>query len=219
MGGWRQQYDYFAGPRYPSAVGYAQLLTSDRHRADALVAYALNRTFGRLRRLGTKAQTEAELRRLMVARYLETVDTESGADTPGQASTTEGPAGLATRAEDPTDHAVWAPATRESREAHAGPKNPQDEADQVHAALAMLSPQVRAMVVLRHVDGLEPAMIAAQLDVEHGRVVKELRASNSVLGFQLGVAAPEEPDPIATVMGYGTYEIMVTAPKESRSNE
>jgi len=77
--GWRRQYGEFAGPRYPRLIAYAQLLTGDRNRADALVAFALRRTFSALRRLGTDEQVEAEIRRLIVARFLATAGSEDAA--------------------------------------------------------------------------------------------------------------------------------------------
>src|SRR5690554_2534816 len=76
MRGWRRQYGEFAGPRYPGLIAYAQLLTGDRDRADALAEYALRRTFGKRRRLGTDNEVEAEIRRAIVARFLATADPE-----------------------------------------------------------------------------------------------------------------------------------------------
>lgn len=106
---WRSQYSQFTGPRYPSLVGYAQLLALDNTRANELVAFALRRTFGRWRRQGTAAQTQAQLRRLIVTRFLATAGPEKSADT--DVTTAPDPAANAPKPVDqiPIDLSIYAP--------------------------------------------------------------------------------------------------------------
>lgn len=267
MRGWRGQYRTFAGPRYPGLVGYAQLLTGSQKRADALAAFALRRAFGKWRR-GTDVQLEAKIRRLIVARFLVTAESDdppvvrAGIERVGSATRAASPESTEPSAppEQPrVDASVYAPpghATSQTLEfLHAGvtpeadvadgdshaPPEPhqsqvraevemvlageaaeveparvretsvQSEPNQLPATLAMLTPRARVIVVLRHFDGLVPALIATQLDMEHDQVIKELRASYSILRSHLGVTIPDEPDHAASPAGDGAHQVVVTS--------
>lgn len=248
MRGWRQQYDYFAGQRYPSLIAYAQLLTGNRNRADALVDHSLRRTFGRQRRLGTNAEVEAEIRRQIVARFLATTSPDDVAEPVVAAPVVAAPEPAKQPEVDP---ALYAPpsepttarartvlhtesaAAPESRASQTGAPNTDEQdpaspcaerpgesdADQTRAALGGLSPQARAITVLRHYDGLRPGTIAEDLGLSPDEVVRELRASHDVLRARLGIAIADEPDHAAAAPGDNSQQVVVTSHKGRRWHE
>lgn len=252
MARWRRQYDAFAGPRYPGLIAYAQLLTGSRERADALVNDALRRTFSTWRRLGTETEVEAEIRRLIVARFLATADTDDGAavnaaatepvvtaDTPVVAvqPANEREVDLALYAPPGEHPAPVTPVTDESQEDSPAPYAPHQsslraevekpqggtrepratsESDQTHAALAMLTPQARAITVLRHFDSLAAGEIAAQLGLSPTAVVDHLRASHATLRTQLRIAIADEPDHITAPPTDADQHVLVTPHSRGR---
>ena len=249
MGGWRRHYGELSGPRYPNLIAYAQLLTGSRDTADALVQHALRRTFGRVRRLGTAAQVEEEVRRAIVARLLATAEPEGAAVAPAPVAAAAAPPKPVKQPE--VDPALYAPPgtlpTETELRAHlhmdsadvtapgalqTGPPDKEDpepalpcaersggavsESDQTHSALATLTPQARAITVLRHYEGLAPGLIAVQLGLEPAAVVEQLRTSHTVLRAHLGITIADEPDHTTSPTGDGAYEITVTPHTRSR---
>lgn len=251
MRGWRQQYDYFAGQRYPSLIAYAQLLTGNRNRADALVDHSLRRTFGKQRRLGTNAEVEAEIRRQIVARFLATAGPDETTDADVTATTDPAAESPEPVDQSPVDPSIYAPpsepttsrartvlhtesaAAPESRASQTGAPNTDEQdpaspcaerpgesdADQTRAALGGLSPQARAITVLRHYDGLRPGTIAEDLGLSPDEVVRELRASHDVLRARLGIAIADEPDHAAAAPGDNSQQVVVTSHKGRRWHE
>lgn len=225
MARWRRQYDAFAGPRYPGLIAYAQLLTGSRNRADALVNDALRRTFSTWRRLGTDVEVEAEIRRLIVARFLATASPGSTVAAGVADHSREQVGSVAQPEVDPALYAppgesvprrartvlhmgsadVTAPGASQTGAPAVDERDPASscaeqyggavsEPDQTHAALAMLTPQARAITVLRHFDALTTGAIAAQLELTPAAVVDHLRASHATLRTQLRIAISDEPD-------------------------
>lgn len=251
MGGWRRQYREFAGPRYPSLIAYAQLLTGNRNRADALVDHSLRRTFGRQRRLGTQSEVETEIRRQIVARFLATAGPEETTD--ADVTTATGPVAESPEPVDQSqvDPSIYAPPSEptpprartvlhmesaeapESGASQTGAPNTDErdpaspcaerpggsdaDSDQMHAALGGLSPQARAITVLRHYDSLRPGTIAENLGLSPDEVIRELRASHEALRTRLGIAIADEPDhAAATAPGDNSQQVVVTPHKRSR---
>lgn len=150
----------FVAARSPALLRTAWLLTGDTGRSEDLLQTALAATWRRWRQVVTGGNPEAYVRRAIVTAYLSWWRRrwrgEVPAASPGEAAATTGAGDLATEV-----------AVR----------------DTVRRALARLSPQQRAVVVLRYVEDLSVADTAdllgcspATVKVQAHRGLRALRA-------------------------------------------
>jgi RNA polymerase sigma-70 factor (ECF subfamily) len=159
MGAWNDLFAEVARTRYSSLVAYGILLTSNRADAQDLVQDAMIKVFSRVRPLPNAAAADSYIRRAMFTIYLDSTRRRSTA--------TKAQGALVDRehSADAADAAV------------AG--------TDVRAALAQLSPQERACVVLRYFDDYTVPRIAEVLGLAEGSVKRYLSDAQSKLGHEL----------------------------------
>lgn len=160
MGRWQGFYDELADRRYPALLAYAMAFTGQRATAEDLVQEAMVRTFSSPRRLASADHAEHYVRRAIASVFVDDKRREQlfRRSTTRLARTDVGP-----------DHAANV-----------------DARDAVTLALAALSPQVRACVVLRYYDDLTMAQIADQLHLAVGTVKRYLHDGAQTLRGELG---------------------------------
>ncbi|GEA87091.1 RNA polymerase sigma factor [Cellulomonas cellasea] len=171
MNRWQDVLAEVVQERRPALVGYAYLFTADRSRAEDLVHDALVRTAGRPRTLTDVHTAEGYVRQAIRTLYL---------DSARRQTSWRAKLHLLADADD---------APSPERAVTAGLD--------VRAALADLSPRERACVVLRHVDDLTVADVAAELNLSTGAVKRYLFDGTAKLRTALGPDAVDEA-PAAT---------------------
>jgi RNA polymerase sigma-70 factor (sigma-E family) len=122
--------------RGPALERFAYVLTGDAHLAQDLVQTALLKAYRRWRRVARADHPDAYVRRIVTTSYL---------DWRRRRSSTEAPVGV-----------LPDPAGPDLADAVV-------ERDQLRRAMAGLTPRQRAVLVLRHYEGLDDAAIAALL--------------------------------------------------------
>ncbi|MET0864116.1 MAG: SigE family RNA polymerase sigma factor [Nakamurella sp.] len=138
-------FDRFVAAHGHGLERYAYVLTGDPAAAQDLVQIALLKAYRRWGRISQVAHPAAYLRKVVTNSYLDQRRRPAeypSADIPD--SLAEDPAG------DPLHRVV--------------------AADEVRRALTVLSPQQRAVIVLRHFAGLDDAAIAEELECSQGTV-------------------------------------------------
>jgi len=167
---------------YATAAGrlgaYGYVLTGSQTAAEELVQAAIVKVFVKRRRLANVAAAESYVRTTMRHLYIDQIRREQQwrKAAPGQASPSQGPDAVAQV----------------------------DGADAADRALAHLSPRSRAAVVLRYLDGLSVAEVAAAMGVSEGAVKRYLFEGRAALGPALGVTDDAEPDGTADVLVKGS---------------
>ena len=167
MSRWNDLFAEVARTRYSSLVAYGILLTGSRADAQDLVQDAMVKVFSRVRTLPSSAAADQYIRRAMYTLFLDEARRASLART--------------------VRPSLVVPGTMP--DAAAG----FDEAADVRAALALLSPQERACVVLRYFDDLTVPAIAGALGLAEGTVKRYLSDAHAKLGSAL---APGDPPPV-----------------------
>jgi len=157
---WQGFYDELAGTRYSSLLAYAIAFTGQRATAEDLVQEAMVRTFSSPRRLSSAQHAEHYVRRAIASVFVDDKRREQ----------------LFRRSASRLADADVAP----DRAAHV------DTRDAVTDALATLTPQVRACVVLRYYDDLTVAQIADRLGLALGTVKRYLHDGAATMRDHLG---------------------------------
>lgn len=171
---WAPELDRLVAERYGGLVAYATVLVGDRSTAQDLVHDALVSTFTARARFGSVPQAEAYVRRAMVSRLVDRARSRGR----------ERAAVLR--------FARVTPGTSELRSDLL-------DAD-VAAALATLSPQQRACVVLRHLEDMSVRDTARFLGIAEGTVKRYVSDGVAALNALLGTSSPTgEPLPVALV--------------------
>ena len=158
MRAWEDVLDDLVRHRGGALVRYATLLTGERRAAEDLVQDALIRCFGQGRPLRDELAAEAYVRRAILTIFL---------DETRRRRRWSGVAHLLVADEERPDHADG------------------NRVD-VQAAIATLSPRLRACVVLRFYDDLTVPQIARQLDLADGSVKRYLSDAAERLEALLG---------------------------------
>ncbi|MDC7123457.1 sigma-70 family RNA polymerase sigma factor [Cellulomonas fimi] len=160
MAAWEQVLDDLVQVRGHALVRYATYLTGDRRQAEDVVQEALVRCFGRTRTLRDAVAAEAYVRRAILTEFLD-----------GHRRTTR-----------------WRSVRHlMARDEHVeSPEVSTVERASVEAALATLSPRLRACVVLRFYDDLTVAEIARTLGLADGTVKRYLSDAMDALEGVLG---------------------------------
>lgn len=164
MARWQGFYDELAERRYPALLAYAIAFTGQRATAEDLVQEAMVRTFSSPRRLSSAQHAEHYVRRAIASVF---VDDKRREQLFRRSASRLADAGVG------SDHAAQV-----------------DSRDAVTLALAALTPQVRACVVLRYYDDLTVAQIADRLGLALGTVKRYLHDGAESLRGELGA----EPD-------------------------
>ena len=136
-------FDEYVVARGPALERYAFVLTGDLHRSQDLVQAALVKAYRRWGWVQRADQPDAYVRRIVTRTYLDWRRRRSSHELPVQAVPDVAGA-------DPAEQVVGR--------------------DAVRRALARLSPKQRAVLVLRHYQGYDDAMIAAVLGCSEGTV-------------------------------------------------
>lgn len=175
MAAWNDLFVEVARTRYSSLVAYGILLTSNRAESEDLVQDAMVKVFSRVRPLPNAAAADQYIRRTMYTLFL--------------------------------DQARHRATARDNRAAVAGREASADRADavvaaaDVRSALALLSPQGRACIVLRYFDDLTVPQIAEALGIAEGTIKRYLSDAHARLSGALapghGPAALPEGGPHA----------------------
>jgi len=157
---WQGFYDELATERYPALLAYAAAFTGQRSTAEDLVQEAMVRTFSSPRRLTSAAHAEHYVRRAIASVFIDDARREK----------------LFRR----TAHRLVG-------DPLGGDHAPETDArDAVADALATLTPQVRACVVLRYYDDLTVAQVADRLHLALGTVKRYLHDGGEALRDALG---------------------------------
>lgn len=173
MARWQGFYEELATTRYAAILAYAIALTGQRATAEDLVQEALVKVFSSPRRLASAAHAESYVRRTVASLYVDDARRAALFDRTAR-------------------RMGW------GGEAHADA--PAEPADEVEAALARLSPQVRACVVLRYYEDLTAPQIADRLGLAVGTVKRYLHEASASLRDELSVEAdPDGGDAVAVV--------------------
>jgi RNA polymerase sigma factor (sigma-70 family) len=165
MSRWEPMAEQLVAARYGALVGYAALLTRDRHDAEELVQEALVRTFTRPARFEDVHHAEAYVRRVIASRFID--ERRS----------------VARRRR--RERAVAAP---EAVGGHDGWVEPDPE---LAAALASLAPRVRACVALRYLADQSYAEISHALGIAEGTARRNVHDGVKALAALLGTSADE----------------------------
>ena len=160
MSGWTQVMETVVRERRPALVGYAYLLTGSRPDAEDLVQEAIVRTFARGRAKTSIREAEAYIRRAIAHEAINRVRHRA----------------VVQRYQPVLATAGSAPGHAAAVDARAD----------VEAALDLLSPRERAVVVMRFMDDLTTASIAAALRLNEGTVKRYLANAAEKLRAQLG---------------------------------
>lgn len=169
MAGWERVAGELVERRYGALVGYATTLTGSRHAAEDLVQDALVATFGRRRRLENATVAEAYVRRAIATRYVDATRRAIRDRTLAERLATE-------------------------PEAHADPADARvGEGADVERALALLTPQERACVVLRHLEHLSTRETALTLRLSEGSVKRYVHDGMRKLSAHVAIVLPD-PD-------------------------
>ncbi|WP_062465215.1 RNA polymerase sigma factor [Demequina soli] len=154
MSDWRGTLDALVRERGRALYGYAYVLTGSREEAEDLLQDALVRTFRTARALRSVEAAQAYVRRAIATGFIDR----------GRRAAAR-----------PRVVAADADELRARGAAVVGDHGPRvDEALDLHAALLTLSPRERACVVLRHLEGLPVADVAATLGLATGTVKRYL---------------------------------------------
>lgn len=165
MAQWEPLLERVARERYPRLVAQAMLLVTSRADAEDLVQEALISTFSGRARFGSVEQAEAYVRRAMASRAV-----DAGRRRSAERRAADRVASTVTEAVVETPVPGFGPT--------------------VEAALAGLSPQVRACVVLRHMDDLSVRQTAQVLRVSEGAVKRYVSDGVAALNAALGTTGP-----------------------------
>lgn len=162
-GGWEHVASELVETRYSALVGFAATLTGSRSAAEDLVQDALLAAFGKRRRLENAVVAESYVRRAIATKYV---------DSTRRAIRDRS---LAQRlASEPEELAAAADAGVGSVEG-------------VEAALARLSPQERACVVLRHLEQYSTRETAEALGLSDGAVKRYVHDGVRKLATELSI--------------------------------
>ncbi len=154
----------YVAARGPALERFAYVLTGDPHRAQDLVQTALLKAYRRWRWVARADHPDAYVRRIVTTSFL---------DWRRRRSSTEEPVGELPDRPDGAD-----------------PGDRVAERDELHRALATLSPRQRAVLVLRHYEGWDDAAIAAALRCGEGSVRTHASRGLQRLRDALGQASP-----------------------------
>lgn len=168
MSGWTQVMETLVRQRRPSLVGYAYLLTGSRADAEDLVQDAIVKTFARGRAKTSVREAEAYVKRAIANEAINRARH-----------------GLVVR------NKQSVVATGESMPGHD--QSVQARVD-LENALDALSPRERAVTVLKYVDDLTIASIAAVLKLNEGTVKRYLANAAVKLREHLGDDAVNIPE-------------------------
>ena len=159
MGAWTDLFAEVARTRYSSLVAYGVLLTSNRADAQDLVQDAMVKVFSRVRPLPNAAAADQYIRKAVYTLYL---------DENRRHSTAHKARGALVDREHEPDAADTVAAGAD-----------------VRAALALLSPQERACVVLRYFDDYTVPRISQELGLAEGTVKRYLSDAQAKLCNEL----------------------------------
>jgi RNA polymerase sigma-70 factor (ECF subfamily) len=157
---WQGFYDELAERRYPALLAYAIAFTGQRATAEDLVQEAMVKTFSSPRRLSSAQHAEHYVRRAIASVFVD----------------------------DKRREQLFRRSATRLADADVGsdPAAEVDSRDAVTDALATLTPQVRACVVLRYYDDLTVAQIADRLGLALGTVKRYLHDGGVALRDELG---------------------------------
>jgi len=163
---WQDVANELVSRRYGALVGYALLLTRNRHDAEELVQEALISTFTKHRRLDSVPAAESYVRRAIASRFVDS-----------------------TRSRSRRLRRERAVAPFESV---PGPDASVEPDPALAAALAELAPRVRACVVLRYLADQSNAEIAHVLGIAESTVRGNVRDGLAALGAALGTTLTDD---------------------------
>jgi RNA polymerase sigma-70 factor (sigma-E family) len=145
------EFDEYVAARGPALERYAFVLTGDAQRSQDLVQIALVKAYRRWRWVVRADHPDAYVRRIVTTSYLDWRRRRSSDERP-----------VETVPDVPAVGAVGA--------VGADPADRVAERDEVRRALATLTAQQRAVLVLRHYEGYDDAAIASVLGCGEGTV-------------------------------------------------
>lgn len=141
------QFEDYVGARHQALLRYAYLLTGDAHRAEDLVQTALVKSYAQWKRVVSRDQPDAYVRKIITNAHLDWTRRRSNSETT-----------LALVPDRADEGRLTDPAERVAAR------------DELRRGLAQLSPQQRAVLVLRHYEGYSDAEIADVLECTEGTI-------------------------------------------------
>ncbi|GMA34492.1 RNA polymerase sigma factor [Demequina litorisediminis] len=153
MSRWKDTLDALMHERAAALFGYAYVLTGDADTAEDLLQDALVRTFRVNRRSGTVNEAHAYVKRAISTAFID-----------GHRRTEARPQRHAHDAGDFAGASATTPDHAPAADAHLD----------LHAAILTLPPRERACVVLRYLDDMPIAAVAAELGLADGSVKRYL---------------------------------------------
>ena len=169
-------FEEYVAARRQGLQRYAYLLTGDAHRAQDLVQTALLEAYLRWRRVSRTDHPDAYVRSIITHQHLRWHRRRWSR-------------------EDPTDPLDGGPETAATGWDAADPAVRVADRDQLRRALDQVSPQQRAVLVLRYYEGYDDAAIAHVLDTSETTVRSQ--ASRGLARMRGALEPPAAPPPRA----------------------
>ncbi|NTV39920.1 MAG: RNA polymerase sigma factor [Demequinaceae bacterium] len=145
-GAWEHVATELVETRYGALVGYATMLTGSRSDAEDIVHDALIAVFGKRRSLANVGAAEGYVRRAIANKFLDRA--RKGG----------------------REKVAFRRVAQESDETVAGPEGAAVDRSSIDQAMALLTPQERACVAMRHMDQLSTREAAVALGISEGSV-------------------------------------------------
>jgi len=162
MASWEPLLEELIRARLRDLTAYAHMLTGNRAEAEDLVQDALMATFGRNRSFPNAAAAESYVRRAITSKFIDAK----------RRSTVE--------------RRIFAIVAAHDVDGGASPELLAENATDVGAALAHLTPRERACVVMRYIEHLSVAETADALGLSHGAVKRYVSDAVAKLNGSLG---------------------------------
>lgn len=163
-----EEFEEYVVARGRALERYAYVLTGDRHRAQDMTQIALAKAYRHWRRITRAQHPDAYVRRIVTNSYLDWRRRRSGTEEPLDVL----PEQAAGSFPDPAESVALR--------------------DELHRALATLTTQQRAVLVLRHYEGQDDAAIAEILGCGEGTV--RTHASRGTQRLRAALAAASQPE-------------------------
>lgn len=162
-GAWERVATELVETRYGALVGYATMLTGSRSDAEDIVHDALIAVFGKRRNLPNVGAAEGYVRRAIANKFLDRA--RKGG----------------------RERIAFRRIAAEADESVPGPEGQAVDRSSIDQAMALLTPQERACVAMRHMDQLSTREVAVALGLSEGSVKRYVYDGVRKLGAAINI--------------------------------